>query len=86
MPFLYNAWGIEMAARTYFDKPAAKLTVLESGHPGGHAQGHQLLQPGAQPQRAVARRNTVLAQMVKREVLAGVEFERLESAPAAPEL
>jgi membrane peptidoglycan carboxypeptidase len=22
VPFLYNAYGIEMAARTYFDKPA----------------------------------------------------------------
>jgi penicillin-binding protein 1A len=30
MPFLYNAFGIEMAARTYFDKQAQKLTVLES--------------------------------------------------------
>src|SRR5918996_4399089 len=30
MPFFYNAFGIEMAARTYFDKSAQKLTVLES--------------------------------------------------------
>jgi penicillin-binding protein 1A len=48
VPFLYNAFGIEMAARTYFDKGADKLTVLEAP-PGGHAQGHQLLQPGATP-------------------------------------
>ena len=30
VPFLYNAWGIEMAARTYFDKPAKKLDELEA--------------------------------------------------------
>ena len=30
VPFLYNAYGIEMAARTYFDKSADKLNVLES--------------------------------------------------------
>ena len=30
VPFLYNAFGIEMAAQTYFDKPASKLDVLES--------------------------------------------------------
>jgi penicillin-binding protein 1A len=24
--FLYNAWGIEMAARTYFDKPPSSST------------------------------------------------------------
>jgi penicillin-binding protein 1A len=30
VPFLYNAFGIEMAARTYFDKSAERLDVLES--------------------------------------------------------
>jgi penicillin-binding protein 1A len=30
VPFLYNAFGIEMAARTYFDKSADKLNVLEA--------------------------------------------------------
>ena len=30
VPFLYNAYGIEMAARTYFDKSADKLNLLES--------------------------------------------------------
>ena len=30
VPFLYNAFGIEMAARTYFDKPASKLSVIEA--------------------------------------------------------
>ena len=29
VPFLYNAYGIEMAARTYSDKSADKLNVLE---------------------------------------------------------
>ena len=30
VPFLYNAFGIEMAARTYFDKSADRLDVLEA--------------------------------------------------------
>ena len=30
VPFLYNAYGIEMAARTYFDKTADTLDVLQS--------------------------------------------------------
>ncbi len=30
VPFLYNAFGIEMAARTYFDKSAENLNVLEA--------------------------------------------------------
>ncbi|MEG2964017.1 MAG: biosynthetic peptidoglycan transglycosylase, partial [Janthinobacterium sp.] len=27
VPFLYNTYGIEMAARTYFDKPASRLDI-----------------------------------------------------------
>ncbi|ALL70740.1 Multimodular transpeptidase-transglycosylase (plasmid) [Paraburkholderia caribensis MBA4] len=30
VPFLYNAYGVEMAARTYFSKSAAQLDILES--------------------------------------------------------
>ena len=49
VPFLYNAFGIEMAARTYFDKSASQLSVLESATLVGMLKGTQLLQPGAQP-------------------------------------
>ena len=30
VPFLYNAYGIDMAAHTYFDKPARELDLAES--------------------------------------------------------
>lgn len=66
VPFLYNAYGIEMAARTYFDKPAAKLTVLESATLVGMLKGNAYYNPVINPDRAIARRNTVLSQMVKR--------------------
>lgn len=81
VPFLYNAWGIEMAARTYFDKPAAKLSVIESATLVGMLKGTSYYNPVRNPERAVARRNTVLSQMVKREVLAADEFERLKKRP-----
>lgn len=81
VPFLYNAWGIEMAARTYFDKPAAKLSVLEAATLVGMLKGTSYYNPVRNPERAVARRNTVLAQMVKREVLTAAEFERLKVRP-----
>lgn len=81
VPFLYNAWGIEMAARTYFDKPAAKLSVIESATLVGMLKGTSYYNPVRNPERAVQRRNTVLSQMVKREVLAADEFERLKKRP-----
>ena len=81
IPFLYNAFGIEMAARTYFDKPAQKLNVLESATLIAMLKGTSYYNPVLNPDRALKRRNVVLAQMVKRGVLSQGEFDRLKSRP-----
>jgi penicillin-binding protein 1A len=81
MPFLYNAFGIEMAARTYFDKPAQKLTVLESATLIAMLKGTSYYNPVLNPERALRRRNVVLAQMVKRGVLSQADFDKLKSRP-----
>ena len=81
VPFLYNAFGIEMAARTYFDKPAARLTVLESATLVGMLKGTSYYNPVLNPDRALYRRNTVLSQMVKRGVLQEAEFAQLKKRP-----
>ncbi len=81
MPFLYNAFGIEMGARTYFDKPAAKLNVLESATLIGMLKGTSYYNPVQNPERALKRRNVVLSQMLKREVLAKAEFDALKKRP-----
>ena len=81
VPFLYNAYGIEMAARTYFDKSADKLNVLESATLVGMLKGTSYYNPVINPERAVARRNTVLMQMVKHEKLAQAKLEALKKMP-----
>jgi penicillin-binding protein 1A len=81
MPFLYNAFGIEMAARTYFDKPAQKLNVLESATLIAMLKGTSYYNPVRNPERALARRNVVLAQMVKRGGLSQADFDRLKTRP-----
>jgi penicillin-binding protein 1A len=81
MPFFYNAFGIEMAARTYFDKPAQKLNVLESATLIAMLKGTSYYNPVLNPERALKRRNVVLSQMVKRGVLSRAEFDRLKSRP-----
>jgi penicillin-binding protein 1A len=95
VPFLYNAFGIEMAARTYFDKPASQLDVLEAATLIGMLKGTSYYNPVLNPDRARDRRNVVLAQMARRGVLAPdratalaqrplkVDFERQE-APLGP--
>jgi penicillin-binding protein 1A len=81
MPFLYNAFGIEMAARTYFDKPAHKLNVIESATLIAMLKGTSYYNPVLNPERALNRRNVVLAQMVKRGVLSQADFNSLKSRP-----
>ena len=81
VPFLYNAFGIEMAARTYFDKSAVKLTVAESATLIGLLKGASYYNPVFNPQRALDRRNVVLTQMVRRGVLAPATFEVLKRRP-----
>ena len=81
VPFLYNAVGIEMAARTYFDKSAAQLDLLESATLVGMLKGTSYYNPVLNPERAEQRRNTVLAQMVKRDKLDAAKFETLKKRP-----
>ena len=81
MPFLYNAFGIEMAARTYFDKPAQKLTVIESATLIAMLKGTSYYNPVLNPERALRRRNVVLSQMVKRGVLSQTDFDGLKTRP-----
>jgi len=99
VPFLYNAHGIEMAARTYFDKSADALDVLESATLVGMLKGTSYYNPVQNPERSTRRRNLVLAQMVKNGKLPeaalaslqkkplGIDFERqTETLGAAPHL
>ncbi|BEU96834.1 transglycosylase domain-containing protein [Acidovorax sp. DW039] len=81
VPFLYNAYGIEMAARTYFDKSADKLNLLESATLIGMLKGTAYYNPVTQPERSQARRNIVLAQMVKRGKLEESKLAALQKRP-----
>jgi penicillin-binding protein 1A len=81
VPFLYNAFGLEMAARTYFDKPARELTVLEGATLVGMLKGTSAYNPVLNPERARDRRRVVLAQMVKHGKLGEEAYDRLHRRP-----
>ncbi|MBA2676309.1 transglycosylase domain-containing protein [Ramlibacter sp.] len=81
VPFLYNAFGIEMAARTYFDTSADKLDVLQAATLIGMLKGTSYYNPVLNPERALARRNVVLAQMVKAGKLDDARMHTLAQRP-----
>lgn len=81
VPFLYNAYGVEMAARTYFNKSASELDVLDAATLTGMLKGNSYYNPVLNPERALERRNTVLAQMVKYGRLSPAAFQSLKRKP-----
>ena len=80
-PFLYNVRGIEMAARTYFDKPASQLDTAQCATLVGMLKGTGRYNPVRNPERARDRRNVVMAQMVKHGALQPARYEQLRAQP-----
>lgn len=85
-PFLYNVVGIEMAARTYYDKSAADLDVLESATLIGMLKGTRYYNPILHPERARERRNVVLGQLLKHGLLSEHDYQSLRERPLHVEL
>ena len=81
VPFLYNAYGIEMAARTYFGVSADQLDIVQAATLTGMLKGNAYYNPVLNPERALARRNTVLGQMVKYGKLSPAQFAVLSKRP-----
>jgi 1A family penicillin-binding protein len=63
--FGHGWYGVEVAARRYFGKPAAKLSLGESATLAALPKGPAIYDPIAHPDRAKQRRNVVLALMAQ---------------------
>jgi penicillin-binding protein 1A len=81
VPFLYNTFGIEMAARTYFSRSAGELDLLQAATLIGMLKGTTYYNPVLNPERAVQRRNLVLAQMTRGGDLDGARYEAMKKQP-----
>ncbi|MDT0632505.1 transglycosylase domain-containing protein [Rubrivirga sp. S365] len=69
VPFLYNAYGIEAAAETFFSKPAAALSPAESATLVGMLAANSFYDPVRNPENSTRRRNVVLLNMRNQDVL-----------------
>jgi len=63
--FLYNANGIEMASKIYFNKTTSQLTLPEAAMFVAMLENPVKNNPMRNPERAKGRRNVVLEQMLK---------------------
>ena len=60
-----HAYGAQAASRTYFSKPASKLTLMQAALLAGLPQAPTVYDPLTNPRAAKARRNEVLQAMWK---------------------
>jgi penicillin-binding protein 1A len=81
VPFLYNAFGIEMAARTYFSTSARDLNWQQAATLVGMLKGTSLYNPKRHPDRALARRNVVLEQLAVTGRLPQATVDSLQTLP-----
>ncbi|RBL92341.1 transglycosylase domain-containing protein [Chitinophaga flava] len=76
-----NVYGIENGARTFFSKDAGHLSIEEAAILVGMLKGNTLYNPRRNPQMALARRNTVIDNMVDANFITSAEAAAAKSKP-----
>ncbi len=76
-----QAYGIKSAARVYFNTTPDKLTVAQSATLIGILKGISRYSPTRNPDRALARRNTIIGLMAKADMLTPLELEKEKEKP-----
>jgi len=79
--FLNLAVGIESASRIYFDTIPMGLTKTQAAMLVGMAQNPSIYNPIRFPEKALARRNVVLGQMLKYDKITQAEYDSLVKEP-----
>lgn len=79
--FSHNAYGIRSASQTYFSKPIDSLNVQESAVLVGMLRAPTALNPKSNYDNSLERRNVVLHQMAKYDVLKEEVADSLQNLP-----
>lgn len=74
VPYGGSAYGVEEAAKTYFDKDATKLTIAEAAMLAGLTQAPSLYSPYINPKLARERRNDVLKNMYQQKYITKKQY------------
>ncbi len=74
-----NAYGIQVACRTYFQKDLKDVSLTEAATLIGLLQNPSLYDPRVRPERTLERRNIVLGQLAKYEFLTEEDLPKLQA-------
>ncbi len=78
-----GAYGVGAAAKHFFGKPVAKLTLPEAALLAGLVRSPQVYDPIRHPKTAKARRDVVLARMADLHKVTAAQATRAEATPVA---
>jgi penicillin-binding protein 1A len=76
-----SAYGVQMAARVYFDKKASELTLPEAALLAGIPANPTAFDPALNPKAARARRATVLELMRDQDLITPAQFRQADDTP-----
>ncbi|MBS7351643.1 MAG: transglycosylase domain-containing protein [Muribaculaceae bacterium] len=79
--FLNNAVGIKTAAYVYFGATPDSLKIEQAAMLVGMVKNPSLYNPIRHPDRTLQRRNVVLSQMLKAEMISQEEYDSLSALP-----
>lgn len=79
--FLYNANGIEMASRVYFNKKTSELTLPEAAVFVAMLEAPKANNPMRNPERAKRRRDVVLSQMLETGYIDKETYDKATETP-----
>ena len=79
--FGHGWYGVESAARHYFGKPAARLTLTEAATLAALPKGPALYDPAKYPDRAKKRRDAILDLMVAQKFVTPAEADAARQQP-----
>lgn len=76
-----NTFGIKTAAKKYFNTTPDKLRPEQAALLVGMLKGTSLYNPISKPDNALERRNVVLKQMLKDDVISEADYNKLKEKP-----
>ena len=81
VPYGSNAYWIKSAARTFFNKLPSELNVQEAAMLVGVVNAPTRYSPRSNPDRALARRNTVISRMREKGYLTRAQRDSIQALP-----
>jgi penicillin-binding protein 1A len=76
-----GAYGLDAAAKVYFDKQVGELTLPECALLAGMPRNPRDYSPRREPERALKRRNLVLASMLDNKRITRAQYEAASETP-----